>query len=192
MPDLAAHEGFPGHDWHYKVMTQYREQISPVRWLTPGAVEDSSSMWQDSMAAEGWALYSEGLLGRAAERRAARLLHARGAPVSAARASCTATCACASTPGMHTGRMSFEDAVTLFSEDRRFPARLVSGPEGAEADARSTRAARMPRGAITRYARWPTQAITYRLGKEQILSLRKRGAAAFGAGFSRSASTWNS
>lgn len=36
MPDLAAHEGFPGHDWHYKVMTQYRAQIAPVRWLTPG------------------------------------------------------------------------------------------------------------------------------------------------------------
>jgi len=53
MPDLAAHEGFPGHDWHFKVMTQYKDDISPVRWITPGAVEDSSSMWQDSMAAEG-------------------------------------------------------------------------------------------------------------------------------------------
>ena len=61
MPDLAAHEGFPGHDWHYKVMTQYLDDISPLRWLTPGAVEDSSSMWQDSMAAEGWALYCEWL-----------------------------------------------------------------------------------------------------------------------------------
>ena len=63
MPDLAAHEGFPGHDWHYKVMTQYRAGIAAVRWLTPGAVEDSSSMWQDSMAAEGWGLYSESLPG---------------------------------------------------------------------------------------------------------------------------------
>ena len=53
LADLSAHEGFPGHDWHYKVMTQVRDQISPVRWLTPGAVEDSSSMWEDSMAAEG-------------------------------------------------------------------------------------------------------------------------------------------
>ncbi|KAF0249565.1 MAG: hypothetical protein FD167_1031 [bacterium] len=60
--DLSAHEGFPGHDWNYKVMTQYRDKISPVRWLTPGAVEDSSSMWQDSMASEGWALYSEALM----------------------------------------------------------------------------------------------------------------------------------
>src|SRR5205823_6987050 len=30
------------------------------------------------------------------------------------------------------------------------------------------------RGAITRYARWPTQAITYRLGREQIFALRER------------------
>src|SRR6185503_2904932 len=60
--DLSAHEGFPGHDWHYKVMTRHRDQISPVRWLTPGEVEGSSSMWEDSMAAEGWALYSEALM----------------------------------------------------------------------------------------------------------------------------------
>ncbi len=24
LADLAAHEGFPGHDWYYKVLTQYR------------------------------------------------------------------------------------------------------------------------------------------------------------------------
>jgi hypothetical protein len=48
LADLAAHEGFPGHDWHYKVMSKYRDEVSAVRWLTPGAVEDSSSMWQDS------------------------------------------------------------------------------------------------------------------------------------------------
>jgi uncharacterized protein (DUF885 family) len=62
LADLSAHEGFPGHDWNYKVMTQYRDKISGVRWLTPGAVEDSSSMWEDSMAAEGWGLYAEALM----------------------------------------------------------------------------------------------------------------------------------
>ncbi|HET9786999.1 MAG TPA: DUF885 family protein, partial [Pyrinomonadaceae bacterium] len=62
LADLAAHEGFPGHDWHYKVMTQNRSNIAGVRWLTPGAVEDSSSMWEDSMAAEGWGLYAEALM----------------------------------------------------------------------------------------------------------------------------------
>ena len=85
MPDLAAHEGFPGHDWDYKVMTQYRDQIAPVRWLTPGAVEDSSSMWQDSMAAEGWALYSEALPAEPQPTAPTRLLHARGAPLPVAR-----------------------------------------------------------------------------------------------------------
>ena len=36
MPDLAAHEGFPGHDWHYKVLTQYRDEISPVALADTG------------------------------------------------------------------------------------------------------------------------------------------------------------
>ena len=40
------------------------------------------------------------------------------------------------------------------------------------------------RGAVTRYARWPTQAITYRLGKEAILALRKRAQLSEGAKFS--------
>ncbi|HEY0766747.1 MAG TPA: DUF885 family protein, partial [Steroidobacteraceae bacterium] len=40
------------------------------------------------------------------------------------------------------------------------------------------------RAAVTRYARWPTQAITYRLGKEQILALRKRAQQELGTRFS--------
>ncbi len=46
-------------------MTEYRAMISDVRWLTPGAVEDSSSMWEDSVASEGWALYAESLMAEA-------------------------------------------------------------------------------------------------------------------------------
>ena len=34
--DTAVHEGFPGHDWDYKYMTQHAAEISNVRWLTPG------------------------------------------------------------------------------------------------------------------------------------------------------------
>ena len=40
------------------------------------------------------------------------------------------------------------------------------------------------RRAVTRYSRWPTQAITYRLGKDQILALRKRVQDQLGAQFS--------
>jgi uncharacterized protein (DUF885 family) len=37
--------------------------------------------------------------------------------------------------------------------------------------------------AIYRYSRWPTQAITYRLGKEQILALREEAGRRLGERF---------
>ena len=180
--DLAAHEGFPGHDWHYKVMTQYRDGISPVRWITPGAVEDSSSMWQDSMAAEGWALYSEALVGEPQPSAPngfyspeEHLYQLRGKLYRDLRVRIDA--------GIHTGKMRFDEAVTLFSEMVDFlpgscqdPAALKLESKRASCDA--------ARRAVTRYSRWPTQAITYRLGKEQILALRKRAQEKLGNAFS--------
>ncbi|HYM33946.1 MAG TPA: DUF885 family protein, partial [Steroidobacteraceae bacterium] len=182
LADLAAHEGFPGHDWHYKVMAQHAEEISPVRWLTPGAVEDSSSMWEDSMAAEGWALYSEALLAEpqpdapngfyAPEER---LYQLRGKLYRDLRVRIDT--------GIHTGRLGFEDAVTLFSE-------VVDFQPGSCSDAKALRLAakaascKSSRAAVTRYARWPTQAITYRLGKDQIFELRGRAQQQFGEKFS--------
>jgi uncharacterized protein (DUF885 family) len=38
--------------------------------------------------------------------------------------------------------------------------------------------------AITRYSRWPTQAITYDMGKDQILALRQRARAKLGEHYS--------
>jgi len=180
--DLAAHEGFPGHDWHYKVMARYRDQISPVRWLTPGAVEDSSSMWEDSMAAEGWALYSEGLI---AEPQPGapngfyspeeRLYQLRGLLYRNLRVRIDT--------GLHTGKLGFGDAVTLFSE-------TVDFQPGSCADAKALRrpgkraSCKSAQAAITRYSRWPTQAITYRIGKDQILALRARARKELGDTFS--------
>jgi uncharacterized protein (DUF885 family) len=182
MPDLAGHEGFPGHDWHYKVMTEYRAQISPVRWLTPGAVEDSSSMWQDSMAAEGWALYSEALLAEAAPGAPhgfytpeERLYQLRGKLYRDLRVRIDT--------GIHSGRLSFEDAVTLFSEVVDFLPGSCRDAAALKLDVKQA-SCKAARGAVTRYSRWPTQAITYRLGKEQILALRKRAQRALGARFS--------
>jgi uncharacterized protein (DUF885 family) len=182
MPALAAHEGFPGHDWHFKVMTQYREEISPVRWLLPGAVEDSSSMWQDSMATEGWALYSEALLAEAARGAPhgfytpeERLYQLRGKLLRDLRVRIDT--------GIHTGRMRFDEAVTLYSQ-------VVDFLPGSCQDAASSRSdskqasCNAARAAVTRYARWPTQAITYRTGKEQILSLRRRAQLELGARYS--------
>jgi uncharacterized protein (DUF885 family) len=182
MADLAAHEGFPGHDWHYKVMTRYRGDISPIRWLTPGAVEDSSSMWQDSMAAEGWGLYSESLL---AEPQASapngfytpeqHLYQLRGQIYRDLRVRIDT--------GIHTGRMQFDEAVTLFSETVDFLPGSCQDAKALKLDAKRASCDAAQR-AITRYARWPTQAITYEMGKDQILALRKRAQEEFGKNFS--------
>ena len=182
MPVIAAHEGFPGHDWHFKVMTQYREEISPVRWLLPGAVEDSSSMWQDSMATEGWALYSEALLAEAA-RGAPHGFYAPEERLYQLRARLLRDLRVRIDTGIHTGRMRFEEAVTLYSE-------VVDFLPGSCQDAASLKSelkqasCNAARAAITRYARWPTQAITYRTGKEQILALRRRAQLELGARYS--------
>ena len=170
--DLAAHEGFPGHDWHYKVMSQYRDQISPVRWLTPGAVEDSSSMWEDSMAAEGWALYAEGLIAEPQKDAPdgfylpeERLYQLKGLLYRNLRVRIDT--------GLHTGKLGFDDAVTLFSE-------VVDFQPGSCSDAKVLRVAakrsscKSAASAVNRYSRWPTQAITYRIGKDQIVALRAR------------------
>jgi uncharacterized protein (DUF885 family) len=182
LADLSAHEGFPGHDWHYKVMAQHTAEISPVRWLTPGAVEDSSSMWEDSMAAEGWALYSEALL---SESQAAapngfytpeeRLYQLRGKLYRDLRVRIDT--------GIHTGRLKFEDAVTLFSEVVDFQPGSCSSAKALRSPAKAA-SCKSALGALMRYARWPTQAITYRIGKDQIFALRARAQQELGDKFS--------
>jgi uncharacterized protein (DUF885 family) len=180
--DLAAHEGFPGHDWHYKVMSQHRAEISAVRWLTPGAVEDSSSMWQDSMAAEGWALYSEALVGEPQPGAAngfytpeERLYQLRGKLYRDLRVRIDT--------GIHTQQMPFEDAVTLFSEVVDFQPGSCTDPRALKNAAKQA-SCDSARSAVTRYSRWPTQAITYRLGKDQIYALRAQAQRKLGEKFS--------
>ncbi len=84
--------------------------------------------------------------------------------------------------GLHTGRLSYDDAVTLFSEVVDF----LPGPcggEGAKSPAKVA-SCKSAEGAIFRYSKWPTQAITYRLGKDQIYALREEARRAVGQGFS--------
>lgn len=180
LADLSAHEGFPGHDWHYKVMTQFRNDIAGVRWLTPGAVEDSSSMWEDSMAAEGWGLYSEALM---AEPQPGapdgfytpeeHLYQLKGKLYRDLRVRIDT--------GIHTGKMTYDEAVDLFSE-------VVDFQPGKCSDANRTEAKRAScdgsERAIFRYSKWPTQAITYRLGKDQIFALRTEASKLLGDKFS--------
>jgi uncharacterized protein (DUF885 family) len=164
----AIHEGFPGHDWYYKFLTLHAREISNIRWLTPGAVEDSSSMWQDSMASEGWALYSEELMAEPARGRpygfynaAERLYELQGQLLRAVRVRVDV--------GIHTGRMSFNEAVDYFTEHVEF----YPNARGAAATDPTARAiADGAERALYRYSKWPTQAITYNLGKTAIIELR--------------------
>ena len=182
LADLSAHEGFPGHDWHYKVMTQSRDQIAGVRWLTPGAVEDSSSMWEDSMAAEGWALYAEALMAepqpgtpQGAYTPEERLYQLQGKLYRDLRVRIDT--------GIHTGRMSYDQAVDLFSQVVDFlPGSCSDATATAKDDKRAS--CKSAEGAIFRYSKWPTQAITYRLGKDQIYGLREEAAKLLGDRFS--------
>lgn len=182
LADLSAHEGFPGHDWYYKVLTQYRDQISPVRWLTPGAVEDSSSMWEDSMPSEGWGLYAEALMAEAQPGAPngfytpeERLYQLQGKLYRDLRVRVDI--------GIHTGRMSYDDAVTLFSEVVNFLPGSCSD-QSAKSNPAKRASCESAERAIFRYSKWPTQAITYRLGKDQIYAMREEGAKLLGDKFS--------
>ena len=176
--DTAIHEGFPGHDWHFKFMAQHADRISNVRWLTPGAVEDSSSMWSDSLAAEGWGLYAEELMAEPAPGRPYGFYSApeyfyqlQGQMVRAVRVRVDV--------GIHTGRMTYEQARDYFVEHAEF----YPGACGlADPDARA--ACDSAERAIYRYSKWPTQAITYNLGKNAIISLREESKKKMGTAYS--------
>ncbi len=180
LADLSAHEGFPGHDWHYKVMTQYRDQIAGVRWLTPGEVEGSSSMWEDSMAAEGWALYSEALMAEP-QPGAPEGFYTPEEHLYQLQGKLYRDLRVRIDTGLHTNRMPFDDAVDLFSQ-------VVDFQPGSCRDANLSDAKRAScdgaTRAIFRYSKWPTQAITYRLGKDQIFALREDAHRTLGDRFS--------
>ena len=167
--DTAVHEGFPGHDWHYRYMNAHASEISNIRWLTPGAVEDSSSMWSDSMAAEGWGLYTEELMAEAVPNHkygfyspGEFLYELQGQLLRAVRVRVDL--------GLHTGRMTFDEAVDYFTEHVSFnPGARVRAATDPAARAVADGATR----AIYRYSKWPTQAITYNLGKNAIIELRE-------------------
>ena len=181
LADLSAHEGFPGHDWYYKVATSDRKNIAAVRWLTPGAVEDSSSMWEDSMSSEGWGLYSEALMAEAQSSATngfytpeERLYQLQGKLYRDLRVRVDI--------GIHTGRLSYNDAVDLFSNVVNFVSGSCRDAHALQNDAKRTSCS-SAEAALFRYSKWPTQAITYRLGKDEIYALRTEAARRLGSKF---------
>ncbi len=178
--DLCAHEGFPGHDWQYQFMRQRARSIGNVRWLTPGAVEDSSSMWEDSMSSEGWALYAEQLVGEPQPGAPGgfytpeeRLYQLKWQTLRDARVRIDT--------GLHTGRMSFDEAVAYYLDNVEF---LPDACAGDGRDPVKAAVCNASRRAVYRYSKWPTQAITYHLGKRDILELRDEQRRGLGSRFS--------
>jgi uncharacterized protein (DUF885 family) len=182
VPDLSAHEGFPGHDWYYKVLTPYRDRFSAVRWLTPGAVEDSSSMWEDSMPAEGWGLYAEALMAEP-QPGAPRGFYTPEEQLYQLQGELYRDLRVRIDTGLHTGRLSYDDAVDLYSEIVDFLPGSCRAPAARKIEAKRASCDAAER-AIFRYSKWPTQAITYRLGKDQIFALREEAARRLGPRFS--------
>ena len=178
--DTAVHEGFPGHDWHYKYMTQHASEISNIRWLTPGAVEDSSAMWEDSMAAEGWGLYAEELMSEAAPGRPYGFYTA-GEYLYELQGQLLRSVRIVVDVGMHTGRMSFDQAVDYFTANVDF---FPSACARAASDPAAKAVCDGAQRALYRYSKWPTQAITYNLGKTAIQELRDAYRQARGAAYS--------
>lgn len=181
--DTAVHEGFPGHDWHFRYMNLHANSISNIRWLTPGAVEDSSAMWTDSMAVEGWGLYAEELMAESTPNHkygfyspGEYFYELQGQLLRAVRIRVDV--------GIHTGRMTFDQAIDYFTEHVDF---VPNARANAAGDPTARAVADNALRAIYRYSKWPTQAITYNLGKNAIIGLRDACRVATGAGFSEKA-----
>jgi uncharacterized protein (DUF885 family) len=75
--------------------------------------------------------------------------------------------------------MTFDEARDYFAEHVYFYPRACAS---RDPDARAT--CQIADRAIYRYSKWPTQAITYNLGKNAILSLREADKAKRGSAYS--------
>ncbi|MDP8924470.1 MAG: DUF885 domain-containing protein [Chloroflexota bacterium] len=132
-PNVALHEGYPGH--HLQLLWANRH---------PSFVRKHA---QSDLFAEGWAHYCEQLMaeqGYLGDWRL-RLFQLKDQLWRAARVVID--------PSLHSGTMSFDEAVTL----------LVDGARLARAQAE---------GEVRRYCLSPTQPMTYAVGKQQILDMR--------------------
>ena len=127
----AVHEAYPGHHWHLMTMKEAR----PVR-----------RVFESDYFTEGWALYAEGMMGRAGffspeqelGQLEARLFRAARIVVDTS---------------LHTGEMTVDDAVAFMHERTLMPLPTA-------------------RSEVARYCAWPTQASAYLTGAMAIEAAR--------------------
>jgi uncharacterized protein (DUF885 family) len=182
MSAAVAREGFPGRDLQFKTMMSLGDAISPVRWLRTGAVGDSSSMEQSSTATEGWAAYAEDLM---AESQVTEPygVYSSEQHLYQLRDALIRELGVYLDTGIHTGRLTFDEAVDLYSETVDF----ISGScvtTSVVKDTGKQKSCAEARSAIGRYARLPTRALAAELGEEQIRGLRERAEKEVGKDFS--------
>jgi len=132
------------------------------------------------MATEGWGLYAEELMAEPAANRqygfysaGEYLYELQGQLLRAARVYIDV--------GLHTGRLSFDAAMSYFTDKVSFypdACRRASSEPAAKAVCDGAMRA------IYRYSKWPTQAITYNLGKNAIISLREAYRSTTGSAYS--------
>lgn len=141
---VALHEGYPGHHLQY---VRAAKQPSMLR-----------KIYGSDVFGEGWGLYAEELMYQNGfyPNPLARLTQLRMRLWRAARVIID--------PSIHTGRMTFDEAVSFFVD--------TVGLERADAGAE-----------VTRYTTWPTQAVSYIAGMYAIESLRDEIRARDGAAF---------
>ncbi len=135
------------------------------------------------MAVEGWGLYSEELMAAPAPNHkygfyspGEYLYELQGQLLRAVRIRVDV--------GIHTGRMTFDQAIDYFAEHVDF---VPNARANAAGDPTARAGADNALRAIYRYSKWPTQAITYNLGKNAIIELREACRTATGARFSEKA-----
>lgn len=141
---VALHEGYPGHHLQY---VRAAQQPSMLR-----------KIYGSEVFGEGWGLYAEELMYRSGfyPDSLARLTQLRMRLWRAARVIID--------PSIHTGRMTFDEAVAFFVD--------TVGLERADAVAE-----------VTRYTTWPTQAVSYIVGMQAVEALRDEVRARQGASF---------
>ncbi|MBI2266868.1 MAG: DUF885 family protein, partial [Armatimonadetes bacterium] len=133
---ILGHEGIPGHFFQISLANRLENEIRRHHG--------------DTIFVEGWALYTEEMLlrtglyteGSAGHGQVLRLSRYRAARIEA-------------DVNLHTGRWTFEEAMSHFREEGGLD------PEAAQGEAAGA-------------ASWPSQKITYILGKWQIMRLLGR------------------
>jgi len=139
-------------------------------------------MGQSSTATEGWAAYAEDLM---AESHWAEPygVYSSEQHLYQLRDALIRELAVYLDTGIHTKRLTFDEAVDLYSETVDF----ISGScadTSVVKDAGKQESCAKARSAIARYARLPTQAVAAELGEEQIRGLRERAEKEVGKDFS--------